>query len=129
MAYVHASMADIVSLLEAGGYALTKENMEQCLHEVYGFSKQRRGEFGVESRETALKEVDIGKNRWYTSEVQKHKSKFNGYVECVYYIGYERKDAIWLEEGNPSEEILMEIRNDPSYNLQIAQLGKQRSVS
>lgn len=129
MAYVHASLVDVGNLLSSNGYEVTQENIEECLHQVFGFSRQRMGEFGVETEETCLKPEHIGKNRWYSSDTVKHKTRTSGVCYGVRYVGYERKDAIWLSEGNPSEEVKMEIRNDPSYNQELAQLSRRRAIS
>lgn len=129
MAYVHASKADVEHLLTIGGYGVSKENIESCLHGVFGFSKQRNGEFGVEDAESSLRPEDIGKNRWYGCESLQHKTQFSGVVLGERYVGYERKDEVWIEHGNPSEVVLLEIRNDPSYNFELSQLSKRRSIS
>lgn len=129
MAYVNASQADVLQLLKSGEYEQTQENVERCLHEVFGFSRNRMGEFGVEDESTALKPEDVGKNRWYGEEVVQHKTRLSGVQTCTRYVGYERKDQIWLNEGTPSEELLIELRNDPSYNQEISRLSRRREVS
>lgn len=129
MAYVHASLVDVQHLLSIGGYELTQENFEACLFEVFGFSRQRMGEFGVEDAESAIRPEDIGKNRWYGIDNLQHKTRFAGVVLGDRFVGYERKDEAWIKYGNPSGGVLMELRNDPSYNFELSQLSKRRSIS
>lgn len=129
MAYVHASRADVEHLLKSGGYPCDQKNIESCLFDVFGFSRQRNGEFGVEDVQTALRPEDVGKNRWYGCDNLQHKTRFCGVVVGDRYVGYERKDEAWIKHGNPSEGILLEIRNDPSYNFELSQLSKRRSIS
>lgn len=129
MAYVRASHKDVVGLLTQGNYEVTKENIYKALHLVFGFDRTRRGEFGIEDSETALYDTDIGKKRWFSVDAYQHKTLEGEVVVGLMYIGYERKDEDWIQHGRPSEEVKMEIRNDPSYNALIAGLSRRRTVS
>lgn len=129
MAYVRASHKDVVGLLTQGNYEVTKENIYKALHLVFGFDRTRRGEFGIEDAETALYDTDIGKKRWFSVDAYQHKTLEGEVVVGLMYIGYERKDEEWIQHGRPSEEVKMEIRNDPSYNALIAGLSRRRTVS
>jgi hypothetical protein len=128
MAHINVSLWDVSNLLQQNGYELNRGNIEGCLHEVFGFSRQRQGEFGVVEEGECTPE-DVGKNRWYETLHCTHKTIGGSVVEGDLYIGYERKDEVWLKYGRPSEQILAEIRNDPSYNYEISQLSKRRVVS
>lgn len=130
MAYKTVSHFDVVDLLESNGYTADQETIEKCLHEVFGFSKQRQGEFGIVEVGESLREEDVGKNRWYETLDQEHRAeRLNKICTGKLYIGYERKDEVWLKYGNPSDQIQAEVRNDPSYNYEVSQLGKRRFIS
>lgn len=129
MGYLTVSHSDVESLLTANGYPTDQTTVEECLHKVFGLSRQRQGEFGVVEDGEGLPE-DVGKNRWYQSLEQEHRASVSGKIVCgVLYIGYERRDEVWLKYGNPSEQIKAEVRNDPSYNHEVSQLSKRRFIS
>lgn len=129
MAYVSISSLDVSKLLGMAELEATQENVEKVLYEVAGFSRMRMGEFGLETEESALRIEDVGKNRWYEVDKLTHKSQFFGTVTADRFVGYERKDEDWLTNGNPSEDVKLEVRNDPAYNQIIHMLSRRREVS
>lgn len=72
------------------------------------------------------KNVDYeGTGNFYSCEEKTFRNRSGKVVTEKRYAGTERLDDEWMEQGRPSDEAKIAVRNDISYVRELQSLGRQ----
>lgn len=103
---------------------LGDEDLELCLQTV-GLDDYLIKFWGFDPTYKA----DIDKTKFYTEDVCTHTKRSGGIHTGIRYLGRERVDQDWLENGNPSENAVLASKGDLSLLSELRNLGKRKGSS
>lgn len=72
-----------------------------------------------------LDQIGFDVNQPIEEEMKEHRNRQGNIVNATLFIGYERTDAEWLAGDLASDEVKLMVRNDPSYNREIAKISRR----
>lgn len=87
-----------------------KLGLEYVLHNLWGF-------------DNSIKYKSTGS--FYEVHVCKRRNRCGKIVEGIFYLGKERLDDVWIEQGAPSGEAKVAARQDMSYIREVKSLSRQ----
>lgn len=104
---VFVSQSDLEQLMPK---LLEEKGIEYLLNTVWGFDKNTVLENGT----------------WYDSVMCDHRNRQGKIVRTLRYTGIERSDQAWIKNGMPSEELLLQSRNDSGLIEELKRISKRR---